>query len=132
MTRSIRNLMFISITALVVSAGAYAAFIRPGPLSPAVFEIRAIDTQGHPVAGAEVWMENQSLGMTDSFGIWRRNLNLPEGTEARFNFRKKFSGFKGNAPAREYSAMKSFHVGKSGHKRAENHRGSVKMEPVRL
>ena len=76
MTRSIRNLMFISITALVVSAGAYAAFTRPGPLSPSVFEIRAIDTQGHPVAGAEVWMENQSLGMTDSFGIWRRNLNL--------------------------------------------------------
>lgn len=132
MTSSIRNFIIAGVVAVAASAGAFAAFTRTAPVSAAVFEVRAIDVQGHPVAGAEVWLETQQVGMTDSFGIWRRNLKLPESSEARFHFRKRFSGSKTNGILREFAAVKSFHVGKAGQKRAENHRGSVKLEPVRI
>ncbi len=132
MTSSIRNFIIAGIVAVAASAGAFAAFMRPAPVSAAVFEVRAIDVLGHPVAGAEVWLETQQVGMTDSFGIWHRNLKLPESSEAQFHFRKRVSGSKSNQSAREYTAVKSFHVGKAGQKRAENHRGSVKLEPVRI
>ncbi len=132
MTSTIRNLIIVVGVAIATTACAYAAFMRAGPISASVFEIRAIDQQGHPVAGAEVWLETQQVGVTDSFGIWRRNLKLPEGSEAKFNFRKKLIGKNVDGTVREYSAVKSFQVGKSGQVRAENHRGSVKLVPVRL
>jgi hypothetical protein len=141
MTRQLRNSIVIALATLLASAGAWAAFTRPGPASAAVFEVRAIDAQGHPVAGAEVWLENgpknaqgsgQQVGVTDSFGIWRRNLKLPAGTEARFNFRKKVPVRRPGGVVRDLTAFKTFQIGPAGQKRAENHKGSVKLEPARI
>jgi|GEM_PF-2025000 len=149
MTSQLRNSIIIALATLLASAGAWAAFTRPGPVNSAMFDVRAIDAQGHPVAGAEVWMETaqgpaQQVGVTDSFGTWRRNLKLPAGSEARFSFRKKLArnfavnslaysaGKKSDGVVRDLTASKSFQIGKPGQKRAENHKGSVKMEPARL
>lgn len=137
MTSQVRNLIITGVVAVLATAGAYAAFTRPGPTSASVFEVRAIDAQGHPVAGAEVWLENghddaQQVGVTDSFGIWRRNMKLPEGIEARFNFRKKFSARRSGGVMRDLTASKSFQTGKAGQKRADIHKGSVKLEPSRI
>ncbi len=107
MTSTIKKSIIVVAISAALSVALYGALSRPGPFCHSVFEVRAIDGRGHPVAGAEVWLDTTSdkpllVGTTDSFGIWRRNMKLPEGSEARFNFRKR-----------------------------ENHRGSVKMEPVR-
>lgn len=40
------------------------------------FEIKVIDTNGYPVAGAKVIIDKQNLGTTDTFGEWRSYLPL--------------------------------------------------------
>ena len=45
------------------------------------FRTRAISESGHPVAGADVRIQDKKLGVTDSFGEWRRYLKLKPGSQ---------------------------------------------------
>lgn len=53
------------------------------------FEIKAIDPDGHPVAGAVVREGTRQLGVTDSFGEWRRFMRVKLGTTMTFEIGKK-------------------------------------------
>jgi hypothetical protein len=54
----------------------------------AYFEIKAIDVDGRPVAGANVVHNNEQVGSTDSFGEWRRFLRVTPGQTYRVELRK--------------------------------------------
>lgn len=71
---------------LVAFAAAFITFYnasRPaadtGDSVHAYFEIKAIDAEGHPVAGASVQRGEEQVGVTDSFGEWRRFLRVIPG-----------------------------------------------------
>lgn len=110
------------------------AFSRPAVTSMRTFEIRVIDDEGHPVAGAEVKSGKQQLGVTDSFGIWRRSIRIGDDPSIRFDFRKRTA----KAGQRELVASKKFALSvMDGNASTERQKrpvvkGSVKMEPVRL
>ncbi|MBP6217080.1 MAG: hypothetical protein KA436_00675 [Oligoflexales bacterium] len=56
------------------------------------FEIKAIDEEGHPVAGAHVFHHTQNVGVTDAFGEWRKSMNVsPEGGAVFFLEKKSGS-----------------------------------------
>jgi hypothetical protein len=42
-------------------------------------DVRALQEDGHPVTGARVWINKSPMGVTDSFGEWRRYLRLKAG-----------------------------------------------------
>jgi hypothetical protein len=48
--------------------------------SYAFFEVRAVDGAGRPVAGAVVLQGDRKLGVTDSFGEWRRYMKVTLGS----------------------------------------------------
>lgn len=52
------------------------------------FEVKAIDAEGHPVAGAKVKMSNHPMGVTDSFGEWRQFLRLKLGSSMTLSLDK--------------------------------------------
>jgi hypothetical protein len=55
---------------------------RPHMQAPFVLvEIRAIEEAGHPVTAAKVSINNKAMGVTDSFGEWRRYLRLHPGEQ---------------------------------------------------
>jgi hypothetical protein len=55
---------------------------RPHMQAPFVLvEVRAIEETGHPVTAAKVSINNKSMGVTDSFGEWRRYLRLHPGEQ---------------------------------------------------
>ena len=75
-------------SALMVLAGlsCFSAYIgkpwsyfgRPD-LVYAYFEVRALDSTGRPIAGATVKNGGKQVGTTDSFGEWRRYMQVPLG-----------------------------------------------------
>jgi len=55
---------------------------RPHMQAPFVLiELRAIEETGHPVTAAKVSINNKAMGVTDSFGEWRRYLRLYPGDQ---------------------------------------------------
>jgi hypothetical protein len=61
----------------------------------AYLEIRAVDVDGRPVAGAAVTREGHGateLGVTDSFGEWRRFIRVRLGSSLALHFRKDLDG----------------------------------------
>lgn len=60
--------------------------------NPFVFvEVKAVDPFGRPVSGAEVRFDGKSMGLTDTFGEWRRLLRLTLGTAVPLEIVKKIS-----------------------------------------
>jgi hypothetical protein len=55
----------------------------------AYFEIKAIGADGRPVTGASVRSGNEELGITDSFGEWRRFMRAHLGGTMVFQLTKK-------------------------------------------
>lgn len=55
------------------------------------FEVRALDINGHPVAGAIVKLDDDLDGITDSFGEWRRYVRYPLGSTVKIRVRKQTS-----------------------------------------
>jgi len=55
----------------------------------AYFEIKAIDPSGHPVAGALVRHGENRIGITDSFGEWRRFMRVQLGRSMAITISKK-------------------------------------------
>ncbi|HYX36553.1 MAG TPA: hypothetical protein VE954_25880 [Oligoflexus sp.] len=55
---------------------------RPHMQAPFVLvELRAIEETGHPVTAAKVSINNKTMGVTDSFGEWRRYLRMHPGEQ---------------------------------------------------
>ncbi len=80
---------------LVAFVAAFVAFynartttLDAGPTVHAYFEIKAIDVDGRPVAGATVVHNNEQVGSTDSFGEWRRFLRVAPGQTYRIVLNK--------------------------------------------
>lgn len=55
----------------------------------AYFEVRALDTDGRPIAGATVKNSGKRVGTTDSFGEWRRYMKVPLGGAVPISVSKK-------------------------------------------
>lgn len=55
-------------------------------------ELRAVTPKGNPLAGAKVEFGDQQMGVTDSFGEWRRYLRLAPGTRVRVRMTKEHQG----------------------------------------
>jgi hypothetical protein len=68
--------------------GADAAGDRPF----AFVEVRAIDPDGRPVAGAAVARGATALGVTDSFGEWRRFMRVRLGETVALSLHKDVAG----------------------------------------
>jgi hypothetical protein len=80
---------------LVAFVAAFTAFynartstVDGGATVHAYFEIKAIDVDGRPVAGANVVHNNEQVGSTDSFGEWRRFLRVAPGQTYRVELKK--------------------------------------------
>jgi len=58
----------------------------------AYFELKAIGADGRPVTGASVRSGNEELGITDSFGEWRRFMRAHLGGTIVFQLTKKTDG----------------------------------------
>jgi hypothetical protein len=130
----------IAISSVMTMVG--VAFSRPAPVTMQIFEVRVIDDAGHPVAGAEVRMGKQELGVTDSFGIWRRSVRTAFDSDVEFDIVKRSR----KADGQDLVAKKLFALGRIkssavGDLRMEGQgdrqkrgviKGSVKMEPARL
>lgn len=65
----------------VLTLGWWGLSLRHESKPPfAYVEIRAIDPNGHPIAGAKVELGSLARGITDSFGEWRRYVRLQPGS----------------------------------------------------
>jgi hypothetical protein len=74
----------------MVGISAWWLWPRPEPLTTfAYFEMRAIGPEGRPVAGAMVKQGEATLGLTDSFGEWRRYMRVKLGSTLVLNIHKK-------------------------------------------
>ena len=69
----------------------------------AYFEVRIIDGNGHPVAGAQIRNGGQKIGTTDSFGEWRRYMKVTLGSTVSLGISKK-------TPKENLAAIKNFAV----------------------
>lgn len=149
-----RNLKLILVTCGValLGVGVWWFVALPTPTTAVLFEVRAIDPTGHPVAGAEVWLQDRGassdkdqnagvhvgvtvgvhVGVTDSFGVWRRTVRVDSGEEAKLIFKKKYSALHKRHPAGEYSGEKSFMIRSDDSQRIQSHRGSLQLMPARI
>ncbi len=63
---------------------------RSGSQAPFVLvDIRALEENGHPVTGARVWINKAPMGVTDSFGEWRRYMRLKPGERLALELAKE-------------------------------------------
>lgn len=64
--------------ALVLLIGCSFMLMRPAKPSPkeVYFDLTALTEDGQPVAGAQVHLQGQVVGVTDSFGKWKKVHNL--------------------------------------------------------
>jgi hypothetical protein len=91
------------VAAFVVFYNARTSTIDTGPTVHAYFEIKAIDIDGRPVAGASVVHNDELVGSTDSFGEWRRFLRVSPGQTYRVELTK-------STPSGELVAVKNLAV----------------------
>jgi hypothetical protein len=68
----------------------WSYFSQPN-LVYAYFEVRALDENGRPIAGAVVKNAGKRVGTTDSFGEWRRYMQVPLGSTVPISLTKKTS-----------------------------------------
>lgn len=54
-----------------------------------LFELKAIDPEGHPVAAAKVTYLDKVIGVTDSFGEWRRFFKIRKGQSVTLKLNKR-------------------------------------------
>jgi hypothetical protein len=63
---------------------------KEAPVPYVFFDIKAIDTLGHPVAGAQVTVQDKRAGTTDSFGEWRRFMRTKLGSQVAVKVVKNY------------------------------------------
>ena len=91
------------VAAFVAFYNARTSTVDAGPTVHAYFEIKAIDVDGRPVAGATVVHNDEQVGSTDSFGEWRRFLRVAPGQTYRVQLSK-------STPSGELVAVKNLAV----------------------
>ncbi|MGE0173602.1 MAG: hypothetical protein AB7T49_12470 [Oligoflexales bacterium] len=77
--------------AMVVVAGAIFFVFTHSWAKPEAFafvDLKAITQSGHPVAGAEVFLDDKTMGFTDSFGEWRKFVSVRAEQKLHFVFAK--------------------------------------------
>jgi hypothetical protein len=83
------------IFAFLIAGGTYLNWHDKNPANGAMpyayFELRAIDPDGRPVAGATVERAQDTLGITDSYGEWRRFMRVRLGETVAISIKKKTS-----------------------------------------
>jgi hypothetical protein len=80
---------------------------------PYVFlELRAVSPKGNPLAGVQVKINRKEMGLTDSFGEWRRYLRVKPGIKLNVEMMKKYRGYT-------FKARKRLTVPRRGVKEAE-------------
>ena len=63
-------------------------FFPPGPINIFI-EMKVIDDEGHPVAGAGIFYGRKRIGVSDSFGEWSRFMKAPLGSTFQLLVRKE-------------------------------------------
>lgn len=56
------------------------------------FELKVVDESGHPISGAKLSHHQQQVGVTDSFGEWRRFLRVDIGNSFNLKVEKDHQG----------------------------------------
>ncbi len=70
--------------------GLFGYWRRGSKQTPYVLlEVRALEESGHPVTAATVMVNKKAMGVTDSFGEWRRYLQLAAGEKVEVSLDKK-------------------------------------------
>lgn len=78
---------------LVIGCGIFGWLRKPHIQAPYMLvEVRALEEHGHPVAAAKVSINNKSMGVTDSFGEWRRYMRLKSGEQLSIELNKAGEG----------------------------------------
>lgn len=88
---------------------------RPKERPFVYFELRAINDGGHPLPGVEILGNQKRLGLTDSFGEWRKYLRVPLGSAVHFELSKDY-------PSGAIKASKTFSI-----PRAITQKGTLEM-----
>lgn len=114
--------------AVIVAGGAFYALTREkrsdNETPFAYFEVRVIGPEGRPVAGAVIREGRKYLGVTDSFGEWRRFMRVRLGSSVLLDVRKELGA--GALLATKSLAIPLSHA-KSGDLEIK---GSVQLESV--
>ncbi|MDD9952042.1 MAG: hypothetical protein OXT67_10820 [Zetaproteobacteria bacterium] len=55
-------------------------------------EVKAVQRAGAPFAGAKVFVKNQFVGLTDSYGEWRRYMKLEPGKQVTLSIQRNHLG----------------------------------------
>lgn len=114
--------------AIIVAGGAFYALTREkrsdNETPFAYFEVRVIGPEGRPVAGAVIREGRKYLGVTDSFGEWRRFMRVRLGSSVLLDVRKELGA--GALLATKSLAIPLSHA-KSGDLEIK---GSVQLESV--
>ncbi len=72
--------------------GIYSVFNRysiVGKETSIFLEMKVLDEQGHPVAGADIFRDKKQIGVTDSFGEWNQMMTVQLGSKISLLIRKK-------------------------------------------
>gem|GEM_PF-3974154 len=88
--------LFLGLFILII--GLLAWMRKPQIQAPYVLvEVRAIEEKGHPVAAARLSINEKPMGITDSFGEWRRYLRLQPGQQLSIDLMKSGEpGYRGS------------------------------------
>ena len=77
---------------------------KPKGINPySLVAIRTVNVSGNSVGGTKVFINNKELGLTDSFGEWRKYIRLEESSSHKLRV-EKILGKK------KYSAEKTFKI----------------------
>ena len=81
------GLVFLSL--LVMGFGLFGWLRRPHLQAPYVLvEVRALEEGGHAVSAARLTINDRPMGVTDSFGEWRRYMRLQTGDQLAIDLSK--------------------------------------------
>ena len=90
-----------------------------------LIELRSINQSGNPVAGAKVSLQGKDLGVTDSFGEWRRYLRLSPSQKLTLTLTKRQNG------KRILRAMRKLQVPKTYDKNHDKEiKATLELRPV--
>lgn len=98
-TRQKRHLSFLAgvlgLSILVLGGGIYTFsswYFGQSDRDYVYFELKVVDQEGHPISGAELSHHQQQIGVTDSFGEWRRFLRVDLGQAYSLKVSKNYRG----------------------------------------
>ncbi len=97
--------VFLAFVALVVTIVAGVSLVyKPKGINPySLVAIRTVNVSGNSVGGTKVFINNKELGLTDSFGEWRKYIRLEESSSHKLRVEKVLG-------KKKYSAEKTFKI----------------------